>query len=276
MGMVVRDEGDILPQNIEFHRKKGVEIFLVVDHRSEDGIEDYLRGQPDVIWERKEEEGYYQGEWVTEMARRAKDLKADFFIPGDADEFWCSKASLKDELTSFRGDFGRAWRRNILPDVGIVGDGYRFFHNRQQVVNPFDRIDPKSRGVCDSRSFFLHKSLPKYASRLSCFREARIGNHEPTGPGVEGELGGIVIAHYALRSWENFRNKVRFSGPALEKNPGLSADSGWHWRRWWGLQQAGLLKREYEERLLLGGSGLEELHRQGRIKQELMEEVCQN
>ena len=36
MTLMVKNEGDILGQNIEFHRRQGVSHFLITDHRSSD------------------------------------------------------------------------------------------------------------------------------------------------------------------------------------------------------------------------------------------------
>jgi len=106
MTMVVRNEEDILAANIEYHKSRGVDYFLVTDHLSTDSTtEILLKYQREGILEyfRENDPGYRQGKWVTRMARRAAvEHSADWVINSDADEFWWpeSDASFKEILES--------------------------------------------------------------------------------------------------------------------------------------------------------------------------------
>ncbi len=92
MTLLVRDEQDVLRENIEFHRAQGVDFFVVTDNKSEDSTPDIIRdyerrGIARYIYEGADD--YNQSAWVTRMARlAATDYAADWVINNDADEFW--------------------------------------------------------------------------------------------------------------------------------------------------------------------------------------------
>src|ERR1700736_5644843 len=91
MTLLVRDEQDILRENLEFHLAKGVDEIILMDNLSGDGTPD-IRGK----YERagclhylfQPQDDYSQGRWVTQMAHRAsEELQADWVINSDTDEF---------------------------------------------------------------------------------------------------------------------------------------------------------------------------------------------
>lgn len=106
MTLLVRNEEDILAANIEYHKSRGVDYFVVTDHLSTDSTtEILLKYQREGILEyfRENDPGFRQGKWVTRMARRAAvEHSADWVINSDADEFWWpeSDASFKEILES--------------------------------------------------------------------------------------------------------------------------------------------------------------------------------
>ncbi len=92
MTLLVRDEQDIIRENIEFHRSQGVDYFIATDNKSEDRTPCYLKdyekqGILHYIYEGND--NYNQHEWVTRMARMTcVEHSADWVINNDADEFW--------------------------------------------------------------------------------------------------------------------------------------------------------------------------------------------
>ena len=92
MTLLVRDEEDIVADNLDFHLAQGVDEVIVTDNGSEDATLDILReyearGVVRIILEPSDD--YSQGKWVTRMARMAaSELGADWVINSDADEFW--------------------------------------------------------------------------------------------------------------------------------------------------------------------------------------------
>ena len=81
MTMLVKDESDIVENNIRYHASKGVDGFIVMDNGSTDGTLDILQALTkefdlDVI--SNPEATYQQSRWMTELARLAVDELTPF------------------------------------------------------------------------------------------------------------------------------------------------------------------------------------------------------
>jgi hypothetical protein len=126
MTLVARDEADIVDTQIRYHLESGVDFMLATDHRSADGTTDILReheraGHLRLI--RRDEEGFAQSTWVTEMARMAAvECRADWVINSDADEFWWPHhGTLREVLSAVPREFGAVrgmWRNFVLRPEG--------------------------------------------------------------------------------------------------------------------------------------------------------------
>ena len=92
MTLLVRNEQDIISQNIRFHHAMGVDKFIVMDNLSTDAtaqIVKTLSRDIDIDYMFQPKDDYNQWQWVTEMAQRAAiEHKSDWVINNDADEFW--------------------------------------------------------------------------------------------------------------------------------------------------------------------------------------------
>ena len=97
MTLLVRDEQDIVRENLDFHLAQGVDQVIVTDNGSEDATVEILReyearGVVRLLFEPTDD--YSQGRWVTRMARLAAAEGADWVINNDADEFWWPRAGI--------------------------------------------------------------------------------------------------------------------------------------------------------------------------------------
>src|SRR5436190_2211381 len=91
MTLLLRDEEDIVRENLDFHLAQGVDRVIVTDNGSDDATVEILReyeaeGSVRLLLEPADD--YSQGRWVTRMARLAAEEGADWVINNDADEFW--------------------------------------------------------------------------------------------------------------------------------------------------------------------------------------------
>ena len=113
MTLLVRDEADIVDEQIAFHLDAGVDFVIATDNRSQDGtteiLERYEReGRLHLI--RESGEDLRQSEWVTRMARlAATDFGADWVLNTDADEFWWPQGGGLGEVLA--ADPFALWRR---------------------------------------------------------------------------------------------------------------------------------------------------------------------
>lgn len=224
MTMVVRDEADILVQNIEYHKSAGVDHFLITDHCSSDQTTEILRHfqrQGIVSFDRNEESAFRQDVWVTEMAQQAtKEFGADWVINSDADEFWWPEegGSLKNVLSLVHQniDYLVVERSNFL----YVGEFTGMF---QETMIYRDLKSTNSLG----------KPLPPKVMHRG-FEDILVafGNHSAkrAQSSVTGGVAPITCFHFPVRSREQFRKKVRDGGVALSMNSSVGEGVGGTWR----------------------------------------------
>ena len=212
MTLLVRDEADIVDEQIAFHLSAGVDFVIATDNRSQDGtteiLERYERaGLLRLL--REEGEDLRQSEWVTRMAQlAATEHGADWVLNTDADEFWWPQGAgfpeLLEAVPERYGVVRGAWR-NFVPRP----DDERPFHERMtaRLATPAFHHHPLS-----THSKSAHRATP----------DVRVGrgNHEAFGTGLLPLRGWypIEILHFPVRSLEHCVRKYVTQFVALERN----------------------------------------------------------
>lgn len=224
MTLLLRNEEDVLAENIEYHLSQGVDFIIATNNRSTDGTEKILKSYESkgVLHYRSQDgDTHSQGRWVTEMARlAAKEFAADWVINNDADEFWwpTNHLSLKQALSSISGEYNivEAARKNF---AFLNTDSGNSFY--QEMV------------YRDKESFnALGRPLPPKQAHVAC--EDIIvaeGNHSVQGlaqPCINKDI--IEIFHFPIRSSEQFTRKIKNGGAALARNTELADNIGSTWR----------------------------------------------
>lgn len=92
MTLLVKNEEDMLEENLIFHKAMGVDGFIITDNNSSDRTPEIIRKYKEKGWivEAIEEKAtdYQQKKWVDRMIWKAKSVhKADWVINADADEY---------------------------------------------------------------------------------------------------------------------------------------------------------------------------------------------
>ncbi|WBU62375.1 glycosyltransferase family 2 protein [Paracoccus albus] len=228
MTLLVRNEADIIEDNIRFHHQMGVDNFIVMDNLSTDATPDILRKLSEEFQIRiiqQSDDDYNQAVWVTDMARQASQIyKNSWVINNDADEFWLPACgSLKQFLSSLPEHVTRinAVRYNAVleSDDGPVLSASA--HPRTSTV--FERVSTNSLGT----------PLPKKCMhRASPDIEIAQGNHSVTGIGGEtfDANEDLMILHYPYRTLDIYRSKIALGGAAYDRNKALSEEVGATWR----------------------------------------------
>jgi glycosyl transferase family 2 len=245
MTLLLRDERDIVRENLEFHLAQGVDRMIVTDNGSEDGTVEILReyearGLVRLLLEPTDD--YSQGRWVTRMARLAADEAADWVINSDADEFWWpGSGSLKSTFQGVGDEVGTmvAHRANFVP---VPEDGNRFWE--RMTLRERESLNP------------LGKPLPpKVAHRAHPEITVVQGNHRVEGPDLGDRLedGSIEILHFPMRTYAQFENKIIKGGRAYARNRELPHRTGRTWRRLYELWEQGGLRDHYDEQVVAGG-----------------------
>lgn len=250
MTLLVKNEADIIRQNLEFHHAMGVDGFIVTDNISTDGTREILQEYKDRGWilEIIDEpsQDYSQANWVHRMATLARNkYTADWIINADADEFWRAKSgNLKNELCESYAnmlfipiynmlDTGGDWRDNItmidkhLSDTEI---------SELQAAGKLSRFNQFTR------------QIPKVAIRASEYVHIHMGNHNADTVYwyPRTMANDIVIYHFSSRGRQRFRDKMITGGAAFERNTKLGRDVGAHWRYFYNGFRDGTLNIDTE------------------------------
>lgn len=229
MTLLVRDEQDIIRENIEYHLSQGVDFIIATDNRSVDSTSSILKEfeEKDLLhYIYEPSDDYNQHAWVTRMARMAfEKYGADWVINNDADEFWWPLAgTLKSTFESIPPTYNllNANRLNFVPVENSKSSFYhRMIYSENVSLNPLGRPLP-----------------PKVAHRGCNNIVVDQGNHSVHGlenPKAVDDL--IEIFHYPCRTYEQLVNKIAKGGAAYERNTELPREVGATWRE---------LYREYQ------------------------------
>jgi glycosyltransferase involved in cell wall biosynthesis len=246
MTLLVRDEQDIVRENLDFHLAQGVDEVIVTDNGSEDATVEILReyesqGVLRLLLEPTDD--YSQGRWVTRMARLAATEGADWVINNDADEFWWPRAGSLKSIFDRLGD-----------EVGLVVARRQNFVPRPEDGRPFwERMTLRERESLNP----LGKPLPpKLAHRAHPEIAVAQGNHKVEGAQLGERLddGSIEILHFPMRTYGQFENKIVKGGRAYARNRELPQRTGRTWRRLYEAWEEGRLRDHYDGDVVAGGS----------------------
>ena len=115
MTLKVRDEADIIEDNLRYHRAQGVDFFVVADTGSTDGTVEILEPYERAGIVRLERIGRgihdMKEGGEAEITRIAGEMGADWVIHNDADEFWWPlTGDLKEALAAIPDRYGHIVR----------------------------------------------------------------------------------------------------------------------------------------------------------------------
>jgi hypothetical protein len=258
MTLLVRDEEDILRDNLDFHLAQGVDEVIVTDNGSEDATVDILReyeARGTVRLIREPSDDYSQWRWVTRMARlAATEHGADWVINNDADEFWWPRSgTLRSKFETLEPGVGTvvAYRANFVPRPEDGGQFWeRMTLRERESLNPLGKPMP-----------------PKIAHRAHPGLTVEQGNHKITGVELGERLDDrtIEILHFPMRTYGQFENKIVKGGRAYLRNRELPQAKGRTWRRLYEVWEQGGLRDHYDENLA-GEAGRDDLIEDTRLR----------
>jgi len=283
MTLKVRDEDDVLEDNLRFHRALGVDFFIVTDNGSVDRTPEILAryahaGLAHVIRDETCELRVHEVRWATEMARlAATEYGADWVFHGDADEFWWpARGTLKQVLAEIPDRYGAV----VCPRTEFVGgpDDSRSFAERLVVREARSSLQPKLLHRADPHAVVLNSTHEVAATASpdlyralqppgrAVVRMVRDGGNGSLGADPPAEELRLVwapvwpvrILHFPVRGWDQFRRRAEIS---------LSA-GGWgnhgRFRRLRKIADEGRLGELYEQ-LVCDGEAVAEGISEGRL-----------
>lgn len=228
MTLLVRNEEDIIADNIRFHHAMGVDSFIVMDNLSTDGTAQILRdlsAEVEIDYLYQPEDDYNQWQWVTDMAHRAAiQHKADWVINNDADEFWIpAQGNLKSLLGTLAESTSVLMVRRHNAVVTCPADDPLAGQSHPRHSTMFERQSLNVKG---------HPLPGKVLHRASANVTVAQGNHAVEGLDGEMDEAGdcLNILHFPFRSLQQYEAKIRLGGAAYARNTTLSPVIGGTWR----------------------------------------------
>lgn len=260
MTLLVKNEEDILEQNLIFHKEKGVDFFIVTDNNSTDRTPEILRKYKEKGWIKEiiEEKAtdYRQKIWVDRMVWRAKTIyKANWVINADADEFWYpASGSLKETLQKTSANVIKCSMKCVYPEENKRLEEWKY------TVDPVEDIAAYDL----SRYSLFARQIPKVMHRTKGYIQISMGNHKVTMFPKRTGISDVHIYHYNIRGRSQFLEKMINGGKQLEQNP--SKHGGRHWRYFYALYKEGKLNEEYDR--VIGTNVFDRLQADGYIHED--------
>ena len=268
MTLLVKNEQDIIADNIHFHAKQGIDCFIVMDNGSTDGtreILDTLFAQYDMLIIDQPDQNYQQAKWMTELAFIARDkMGAGLVVSNDADEFWRTQSggSLKEHLLA-SDSVVTVPRYNMALPESAKDDNYHFSQSDLVVKNPI--LFNKDTQINEPGiSMLLIKISPQTIVNPYGLIKLKGGNHRAKHGWRhinKRNENNINVFHYPIRSYKQFEANIENRVRLLELT---NARMGDHYRRWVKLYKAGELEKEFE-RFLLNNRDIDTLSKVGVI-----------
>jgi Glycosyl transferase family 2 len=231
MTLKVRDEADIIEDNLRYHRALGVDFFVVTDNGSVDGTSEILEryeraGLAHVIRIETGTLRDHEEDWTTQMARlAATEFEADWVFHDDADELWWPvQGTLREAFEAIPERYGAvvAPRAEFVarPDTSGSWFDRMIYREAQGSLQPkvAHRADPDA--VVMSQTHEVASAGPHRDLWHALRPPGRMVHRGTRGTGAEEDgarpeirlvwapTHPLRIFHFPLRSLEQFRKRT--------------------------------------------------------------------
>ncbi|GHC52813.1 glycosyltransferase family 2 protein [Neogemmobacter tilapiae] len=251
MSILVRDEADIIEQNLRWHRRQGVDRFVVIDHASTDGTTQVLRRlarEMPIDISRRTDPVVQQAIWTRDLIRKARGKYGHVWhIANDADEFYIPPPgeTLKSYLLGQKDNrLLEVPRQNVIfAREDLADHGWRaapMFESRVTTPAPEGMESPET---VVSLPFEYYATNPKVVFQVATLKHLTKGAHRATmDPPCEAMQSALRILHFPFRDAEEFLTSARRLGESavadIAQNPQKQLSH--RYRRWLRMMQQGV------------------------------------
>ncbi len=251
MTLVVKNEEDIIEQNIRFHCAMGCDGFIVSSHNSTDRTDEILERlkQEGLVLEviKRTSPNHQHGIWVGEMVQIAKKkYHADWVINADADEFYYSN-SLDLKRSILQSEGGNAlWVDSIFI---FPEDRKDWLNSAYFVTRPFQKFEADALGITNNplyEEFIGSQGCTKVIHKTRGFVRISDGNHDVfMSHRKKIHSADIRLYHYHIRSYLGWEQKVARWADSVFLLP---ENQGEHMKHMVNLYKSGKLREEFEKK----------------------------
>lgn len=243
---------DLAPEFCTYHLELGVDRIFIAEYGSTDGTLDLLQpfartGQVKIVPIPTHHFSTYDPSNAILAAIR-EEAAADWVSFQDPDEFLTGPAQLKELLAeeSSRGVEAIAVPRFNLTGIGpLPAQTHYLSHLTRKIVGTDIRVSSASAEL--SSPWIFSRLPPKVMVSAASTLTVTPGDHRVLGTEEKPSLSSrCELLHLPMRSYAAFQEKIERGTEYFAKNPELHPTTGWHWRRWIELFNAGQLRAEYE------------------------------
>ena len=273
----MKDEVELVERCLAQLYAIGVDEVIATDMGSTDGTLELLRARGGDrgrlrLVECDDREPSALREWVPRVTRLVQESGADWAVFLDADELLLPRdGDLRRCAALAHADLLAIDRFNVpLTAAGLELPQPMppsFYGQLPLVVDPVPelqlRVDadppvPWSRGV----------PIPKAMLRPQLVSRVVIGGHDAhPKEGVElrrARPADLVIAHLPFTTRARFEAKVSNIARAIATDPGFFEGIAWHWKRWVGAHERGMIGEEFQ-RQVFSDEAMAKLREEGAV-----------
>lgn len=291
---MVKDEDDIIYQNLVWHFAVGFRKFIIFDHNSTDKtaslikqFADETRGIANVFVSNNPIKAFNQSSIITSGYRMAHEIwpEVEWFFPIDADEFWVFSQDPAKALAMIPANVdvvsGVKLKYHPADDYKSIStdEFWRKMHYRDAVWGGFD--EDAGRHSVTQKIFLRYSDNFSIASgnhhviyndffSIKGGEEDGISYHNIIENVVyeAADLYGIHLREYQLRSPKQVHKKIINSVKAIENTPKTDKQEmkiGSHWHNYQSmLSEAESIEEAAEKRF--------EMHRRSRDKDDVVDD----
>ncbi len=252
MVYTVKNEEDIIENNIRFHKAMGVDGFIVTSHNSDDGTNKILEKLKkeglilEIIYETSDK--FNQAQFCDRMIKLAKNkYKADWIISADADEIYCPNLSWEQGITyNLKECIAKYNPSNVnvllLTPITFFPDGRDEYFNCPYFLIYNNNLNIENYEMNRFINSFAIE-CKKVIFKAKDYKKISIGNHSvKMRHKIVLPCANIKYFHYHIKNYADFVKRAERWLPCAQTMP---KNTCWQEKLYVNLYEDGNLKEHY-------------------------------